>query len=55
VEYKLIRLSAVVYPKFTEKHCFALFCTVECTVRRVEFEYGYEYGYGYDKLLEIAL
>jgi hypothetical protein len=36
----IFRPSAAVYPKFTQKHC----STVECTVRRVEFEYRYGYG-----------
>jgi hypothetical protein len=43
VPFLSVRPSAAVYPKFTQKHCFTLFCTVECTVRRVEFEYGYGY------------
>jgi hypothetical protein len=39
-----VRPSATVYPKFTQKHYFALFCTVDYTVHRVEFEYGYGDG-----------
>jgi hypothetical protein len=42
--YVSLRPSALVYPKFTQKHCFAQFFTVDCTVRRVKFEY--EYGDG---------
>jgi hypothetical protein len=33
-----VRPSVTVYPKFTQKHYFALFCTVDCN--RVEFKYG---------------
>jgi hypothetical protein len=39
----LLRPTSAVHPKFTHKHCPALFYTIDCTVRRVEFEYGYKY------------
>jgi hypothetical protein len=45
----MVRPCPAVYPYGHPKYCFALFCTVDCTVRRVELEYGYE------ELLEIAL
>jgi hypothetical protein len=41
-EIRLI-INSLVHPKFTHKHCFTLFCIVDYTVRRVEFEYGYAY------------
>jgi hypothetical protein len=43
LQYLLIRLTSAVHPKFTHKYCPALFYTIDCTVRRVEFKYGYMY------------
>jgi hypothetical protein len=43
-----IRRSATVYPKFTKKHCFILFCTV------LFAELSLNIDMRMDKLLEIA-
>jgi hypothetical protein len=50
----LIIPSAVIYPEFTQKHCFTLFCTVDCIVCRVEFEYRYEYEQAIGDSLRVA-
>jgi hypothetical protein len=38
-----LKPTLAVYPKFIYKHCFVMFCIVECTVCKVKIEYGYVY------------